>query len=194
MFSVVRKRIAQNIIKQFIYKSHKVSYSNICCLRQFPTLRVLPVSSHLQQIRTKSKKKSKNQPSQAAASESESEVESTIEDDVADKHSKLMSINVNSPRVDVILKSSLGIARNKIETYFYESKIRVNGQKIMKKSELANEGDEIDVIKGPVLNNPNLLTVARVEVLKVTPKSETIAIKVRRNKNLMIDKYEDFDK
>lgn len=45
-----------------------------------------------------------------------------------------MKIKVQSLRADLLLKSALGIARNKIEAAFYEGKIRINGKKIQKKS------------------------------------------------------------
>jgi RNA-binding protein YlmH len=55
-------------------------------------------------------------------------------------------------RIDLILKSGLNIARNKIELAFYENKIRKNGKKILKKSQSVAVGDEIDFIKGMVLS------------------------------------------
>lgn len=114
-----------------------------------------------------------------------------FDDAFTDKSTKLMNVHVNSLRTDALVKAGLGIARNKIETLFYESKIRVNGQKIFKKSAQVNVGDEIDVIKGTNPNNPNFLTVARVEILSATNKGETINVKLRRCKTLTIDNYED---
>ncbi|KAK9887347.1 hypothetical protein WA026_022017 [Henosepilachna vigintioctopunctata] len=110
--------------------------------------------------------------------------------DVDDKISKIRTINISNLRVDLILKSGLGIARNKIEKLFYENKIRVNGEKIEKKSVQVEEGDEIDVIKGPSPSNPQLLLVARVEVLKVKPVEENLSIKIRRSKSLLIEHYD----
>jgi hypothetical protein len=124
-----------------------------------------------------------------AVSESETE-KSSWEDQVADKHTKIMQVDVKSLRVDGVLKSGLGISRNKIETLFYESKIRVNGQKLMKKSDSVNEGDEIDIIKGVSVSNPNFLTVARVEILGITDKHEVITLKIRRSKSLTIENYD----
>lgn len=135
--------------------------------------------------------KSKNKKSsQHNETESETEEEDYKKDIIIDKNSKLMKIHVNSTRVDLLLKAGLGIARNKIETLFYEDKIRLNGQKILKKSEAAQEGDEIDVIKAVNTNNPELLTVARVEILSIKPKEEGFSIAVRRCKSLLVDNYE----
>jgi hypothetical protein len=64
-----------------------------------------------------------------------------IEDDSDDEEfaddidkQKIAKIRVQSMRADLLLKTGLGIARNKIEASFYEGKIRVNGKKINKKS------------------------------------------------------------
>ncbi|XP_019870618.2 mitochondrial transcription rescue factor 1 [Aethina tumida] len=138
-------------------------------------------------IRFKSKGQRKQQSSE---SETEPEEKDYL-DDITDKHTKTLKVNVNSLRLDAIIKSGLGISRNKIETIFYESKIRLNGQKVLKKSVTVKEGDEIDVIKGLSVNNPNFLTVARVEVLFAAEKDENISLKIRRNKSLLIENYED---
>ena len=47
---------------------------------------------------------------------------------------RISRIRVQSLRCDLLLKSSLGLGRNKIETSFYEGKIRLNRRKITKKS------------------------------------------------------------
>lgn len=104
-----------------------------------------------------------------------------------DKSTTTTKIKVTNTRVDLIIKSGLGIARNKIEKLFYENKIRINGQKIGKKSEQVEEGDEIDVIKGPSPMNPEFLVVARVEVLSMKPEEETISVKIKRSRSLLVE-------
>ncbi|KAL3268545.1 hypothetical protein HHI36_007654 [Cryptolaemus montrouzieri] len=131
--------------------------------------------------------KSNQSKSNKSSGSSDSEKSDLVIDD---KVSRTMKINVTSRRVDLILKSGLGIARNKIEKLFYESKIRLNGEKIGKKSEQVEEGDEIDVLKGPSPNNPELLVVARVEVLSMKPDDDSIAIKIRRSKSLLVENYD----
>ncbi|XP_044755729.1 mitochondrial transcription rescue factor 1 [Coccinella septempunctata] len=105
----------------------------------------------------------------------------------SDKTTTTMQIKISNTRVDLIIKSGLGIARNKIEKLFFDNKIRVNGQKIGKKSEQIEEGDEIDVIKGPSPNNPEHLVVARVEILSMKPEEETISVKIRRSRSLLVE-------
>ncbi|XP_063243690.1 mitochondrial transcription rescue factor 1 isoform X1 [Bacillus rossius redtenbacheri] len=55
-------------------------------------------------------------------------------DEGDDKISKVISTTLSSLRVDLVVKAGLGIARNKVEALFYESSIRVNGEKLLKKS------------------------------------------------------------
>lgn len=76
---------------------------------------------------------------------------------------------------------------------FYESKIRVNGQKIDKKSARVDAGDEIDVIKGQSQMNPDHLVIQRVEILGVKPKDdgEGLIVSLRRHKSLTVENYED---
>ncbi|XP_075219643.1 mitochondrial transcription rescue factor 1-like isoform X2 [Lycorma delicatula] len=126
----------------------------------------------------------------------ESDSESSDEDmDVIDKYdrtSKIIKTQLPSMRVDVVLKSALGLPRNKLELAFYESRIRLNGEKMLKKSQRANVGDEIDLIKGVSNLNPDFLNVARVEIIsaKADEEEETIYVRMRRTKSLQIENYE----
>ncbi|KAJ2947668.1 hypothetical protein O0L34_g17472 [Tuta absoluta] len=133
-------------------------------------------------IRNKSKK---------AKYESDDEEEISEDDSSLSKDSKVVKFNTTSLRTDLILKSALGIARNKIEQQFYESRIRVNGKKIMKKSSSVRLGDEIDIVKMVSPKNPDHLYVYRVQVMNVTAKEDAIAITARRFKNLLIENYEE---
>lgn len=154
-----------------------------------PNVRLIPQLRVVTARRSKSKKERTRR---TAASESETEEEQdndAWDKAVTDKHSKLMHVNVSSLRVDALLRSGLGIARNKVETLFYENKVRVNGHALQKKSEVAQEGDEIDIVKEVNPNNPDLLTVARVEVLSVKPREEGYKVKVRRCKSLVVENY-----
>lgn len=137
------------------------------------------VSSTIQFKRTKSKTTNRFTDS-SSSDHSEDSLPS-------DKSTTIMKINISNTRVDLIIKSGLGIARNKIEKLFYENKIRVNGQKINKKSEQVGEGDEIDVIKGPSPNNPDFLVVSRVDILSMKPDSDSISVKLRRCRSLLVD-------
>lgn len=79
---------------------------------------------------------------------------------------------------------------SKIEVAFYESRIRVNGEKVTKKSYSVEVGDEIDLVKGPSPNNPDFLLVARVEVLSAKLDGDELEVKLKKFKNLLIDNYD----
>lgn len=101
-----------------------------------------------------------------------------------------MKVTVQSLRLDLLLKSALGMARNKIEAAFYENKIRINGRKLLKKSLSCTVGDEIDFIKNESPVNPNHLVISRIEILSTVPKGDNIIVTMKRFKNLTVEKYE----
>ncbi|KAK4875654.1 hypothetical protein RN001_012076 [Aquatica leii] len=145
--------------------------------RTTPALTSIVFNPVIELHRFKSKKSKKKQ---EVESEDEEESEAEIEDfdsALVDKQTKVITVKVNTMRCDVVLKSALYMARNKVEELFYESKIRVNGKQIYKKSDLVKEGDEIDVIKGVDSKNPKFLNVARVEILNVAPKGEGFGLR-----------------
>lgn len=110
---------------------------------------------------------------------------------IGDKSAKIMRTSVNSMRMDLLLRAGLGIARNKIEVAFYEHKIRLNGKKVTKKSLNVKVGDEIDLIKGESVTNPEHLAIGRIEILSAVPKDEAISVTMKRFKSLVVEKYED---
>ncbi|XP_030370870.1 uncharacterized protein C6orf203 [Scaptodrosophila lebanonensis] len=111
------------------------------------------------------------------------------EDFKDERDSKVVKAKVNSLRADLLVKSGLGMARNKVELVFYESKIRVNGKKLQKKSVQLNVGDEIDVIRGFSQTNPSHLVVSRVVILAANEHDEGLSVQLRRYKALLIDNY-----
>lgn len=118
----------------------------------------------------------------------DSDDEKEDEDDL-DKKS-IVKLTVQSLRTDLIIKSALNIARNKIDTAFYENRIMVNGKKLLKKSSSVGVGDEIDFIKNESPTNPNHLIAARIEILSVaaSSKEDSLIVKVKRFKSLTIEK------
>lgn len=98
-------------------------------------------------------------------------------------------MNVQSLRVDLLLKSGIGLARNKIETAFYESRIRINGKKLNKKSATCRIGDEIDLIRNDCPINPKNLVIARIEILDTKANEDSISVTMKRFKTLTIEDY-----
>ncbi|XP_005176695.1 mitochondrial transcription rescue factor 1 [Musca domestica] len=119
-------------------------------------------------------------------SDSEDEEETEFKDE---RDSKVVKAKVNSLRADLILKAGLGMARNKVENIFYESRIRVNGKKLQKKSVQLHDGDEIDVIRGFSQTNPSHLIVSRVIILSEAEREEGFSVQLRRYKSLLIENY-----
>lgn len=100
----------------------------------------------------------------------------------------VVKIKVQSMRADLLLKSGVGIARNKIEAAFYEGRIILNGKKLMKKSQSCNVGDTIDYVKNDCPTNSNHQIISRVEIMSATPKEEVISVTMKRFKSLTVEK------
>lgn len=129
----------------------------------------------------------KNQPS--AEEDDESDEEEELENFKDEPDGKVVKSSVKSLRLDLILKSGLGLARNKVEAIFYDNKIRVNGEKITKKSMQVDVGDEIDVVKSFSPSNPEHLLIARVQLLATNEKEEGYRVIMRRFKAIIVENY-----
>ncbi|KYN21724.1 PREDICTED: uncharacterized protein C6orf203 homolog [Trachymyrmex cornetzi] len=105
--------------------------------------------------------------------------------------SKVVKVRISSIRLDTISKAGFGISRNKIDEAFYSSKIRINGNKVLKKSKEMKIGDEIDLILHQSMDNPGLLVVNRIVILSMDPVNDSIQMKLSVDKNLLIEDYED---
>ncbi|KAI1286773.1 hypothetical protein HDE_10567 [Halotydeus destructor] len=96
--------------------------------------------------------------------------------------------------MDAVIKVATGLGRARIEEAFYDSRIRMNGEKVSKKSENVTEGDEIDIILGRSFNNNELLDIARVIIRNVPDIANNKGrsnIEVRHFKKLIIENYPD---
>ena len=124
--------------------------------------------------------------------EDEDEKESIqVDDYLQTKNSKIIDTNVASLRLDAIAKAGFGISRTKIDKAFYNSNIRVNGEKCFKKGVTVEVEDEIDLITGRSPSNPNFLIVHRCIILAATATSDSISVRLLRNKSLLIEDYND---
>ncbi|XP_078617543.1 uncharacterized protein LOC144885496 [Branchiostoma floridae x Branchiostoma japonicum] len=96
---------------------------------------------------------------------------------------------VPSVRLDAVLKAGLDTSRHKIEEEFYSNKIRVNGQKVLKKSILLKEGDMVDLIRTTQTEQEGMMSVSRVVLLKTenrTTQSGNTYVQLRRWKALLV--------
>nr|XP_033791269.1 mitochondrial transcription rescue factor 1 isoform X2 [Geotrypetes seraphini] len=176
-----------------------------CCTVRFSS--ALPAHAggllrqHLQETaiclsRLKSNKASKRSSRETLQDEDEEDVEedsSDIEDETEEASSvpkdyKDLSKAVQSFRYDVIMKAGLDISRHKVEEAFYGNLLRLNGEKLWKKSRTVKVGDTLDLIVGQD-KETEVATVMRVLLKKaLEEKTQTDKYKVmlRRWKNLKV--------
>ncbi|KAG0427096.1 hypothetical protein HPB47_025770 [Ixodes persulcatus] len=147
------------------------------------------------QLRWKSKK------SKAKARQEVEESDDDEDDEEADEDTafgdNVRTAFVSSLRVDSIMKAGIGMSKSKVVEAFYSSLIRLNGNRISKKSTQLEKGDELDLIVGLKADNPNLMEVHRVTLLQahndqLTDKGR-FKVKLHRQKNLTIEKYVDYE-
>ncbi|XP_061651421.1 mitochondrial transcription rescue factor 1 [Phyllopteryx taeniolatus] len=125
------------------------------------------------------------------SSDSEDEVD---EDPNVPKDYKDIEKYVQSFRYDVILRAGLDMARNKIEDSFYSNKLRLNGQKLIKKSKTVRVGDTLDLVMSEN-QDTNTVTFMRVVLKKVLGESsnaEKYKVSIRRWKLIALPKDEAF--
>ncbi|XP_069091538.1 mitochondrial transcription rescue factor 1 [Pleurodeles waltl] len=98
--------------------------------------------------------------------------------------------SVQSFRYDIVMKAGLDIARNKVEDAFYANQLRLNGEKLWKKSRAVKVGDTLDLILDQD-KEAETVTVLRV-VLKNVAEEKTgtdkYKVLLRRWKNLKLPK------
>lgn len=124
--------------------------------------------------------------------EDDSDADVDVDDEVVDIGFTDRVIDVNANRFDVILKTAAHVTRASVDQAFFENRIRVNGYCLTKKSEMASEGDVIDLIKGRNMENSDNLDVSRVEIVKLSDigtNTGRIKMKVRAFKKLTIENY-----
>ncbi|KAM6084516.1 mitochondrial transcription rescue factor 1 [Theristicus caerulescens] len=146
-------------------------------------------------LRNKSNKSSKRS-RQTVQEEEDEDEESDLEDEFENdpnvvKDYKDLEKVVQSLRYDVVMKAGLDIARNKVEDAFYNNELRLNGEKLWKKSRTVKVGDTLDLIVGED-KETGTAVVMRVVLKKVSNKTESEKYKVilRRWKNLKVPKQD----
>ncbi|XP_011306646.1 uncharacterized protein [Fopius arisanus] len=107
------------------------------------------------------------------------------------KNNKIITPSTSSMRIDAVVKAALGIARSQADVALYESKIRVNSEKVLKKGYQVAINDVIDFIVGPSPKNPKFTIVTRITILDAKLNVDTIKLKILREKNLVVDDYMD---
>lgn len=119
------------------------------------------------------------------------EQEEELEDDPAVvRDYKDLEKVVQSFRYDIILKTGLDVGRNKVEDAFYKGELRLNGEKLWKKSRTVKVGDTLDLLIGED-KEAETETVMRILLKKVfeeKTESEKYRVVLRRWKKLKLPK------
>ncbi|XP_064505914.1 mitochondrial transcription rescue factor 1 [Pseudopipra pipra] len=159
-------------------------------------LRLSPEYISVLSLRNKSNKSSRSRQTVQEEEEEEDEDESDLEDEFENdpnivKDYKDLEKVVQSLRYDVIIKAGLDMARNKVEDAFYNNELRLNGEKLWKKSRTVKVGDTLDLIVGED-KETGTAVVMRVVLKKLWDKTESEKYKVilRRWKNLKVPKQD----
>lgn len=130
--------------------------------------------------------------SDSDSSDSEDESESGDLEESHDNRVNSDEVKLKSSRVDVIFSTALNLSRRKFETALYENRIYINGEKLQKKSQSVNDGDELDIVKGVNAKNPALLNIARIYVLEIDHRpNEGLYAKFEVFKHLLTENYSD---
>ncbi|XP_065303787.1 mitochondrial transcription rescue factor 1 isoform X1 [Dermacentor albipictus] len=149
----------------------------------------------LQPLRSKSKKAKSKSPAAQDEEEDEDEEEEEAESQEYGDNERVAF--VSSLRIDSIMKAGINMSKTKVLESFYNGSIRLNGQKVPKKSIQVCIGDEVDHVLGFSAQNPNLMEVDRVTLLathhdRVTDKGR-FQVRLRCQRRLVIEKYADED-
>lgn len=127
--------------------------------------------------------------------ESEHTEESAQEEEFEDdpgvvKDYKDLEKAVQSFRYDIILKTGLDIGRNKVEDAFYKGELRLNGEKLWKKSRTVKVGDTLDLLIGEnkEAGTEVVMRILLKKVYEEKTESEKFRVVLRRWKNLKLPK------
>ncbi|XP_076288364.1 mitochondrial transcription rescue factor 1 [Lasioglossum baleicum] len=189
-------RTTLNLVRHSVYKNKRIIHTfetaPISSCQQYklrPTYSCLqPSLNSITQKRFKSKKQVSSREEESSDDEEDS---TEIDDYLQTQGAKVVNTSVSSLRLDAVAKAAFGMSRNKIDKAFYNSNLRVNGEKCLKKSETIAVEDEIDLVIGRSNSNPAFITVHRCILMSIKPAEESIEIKLIRNKNLLIEDYDD---
>lgn len=86
------------------------------------------------------------------------------EDSLLASNYREMTTQVKSSRLDAVVSAGLGISRSKLDELFLASQLRLNGERLHKKSHQLDEGDYVDYVFTSDEGSPKL---KRVRVLRI---------------------------
>lgn len=86
---------------------------------------------------------------------------------------KIVELDVNSLRLDVIAKQGFGLSRVRTEECIIKGDIVINGDKAQKKSQDISQGDEIDFVKHINPDDPTMVDIKRLQIMELPDKSDS---------------------
>ncbi|KAJ8398167.1 hypothetical protein AAFF_G00430110 [Aldrovandia affinis] len=158
-------------------------------------------STHLVRFKTnKGSKKGRKATRELEGEDEEDDPEaSDYEDELQDdphlpKDYKDQERSVQSFRYDVIMKAGMDISHNKVDHAFYSNKLRLNGQKLIKKSKTVKIGDTLDLVleEDKATDTVTVMRVIFKKVTAVTKDAERYKVVLRRWKHLKLPQHEAF--
>lgn len=122
-------------------------------------------------------------------SEEEPDPDSDLDPDpdpTAPEGSKDVEKHVPSFRYDLIMKAGLDLSRNKVEGCFYDGRLRLNGQRLLKQSRKVKVGDTLDLVldEDGETGTVRLKRVVLRKVLWASPEEDRFKVLLRRWKDL----------
>ncbi|XP_056422219.1 mitochondrial transcription rescue factor 1 [Hyla sarda] len=156
-------------------------------------------------VRHKGKKNQKQNKTHSSQEEDDDDEEQEVDpkdisdyedDPIVPKDYKDVEKAVQSFRFDVVLTAGLDMSRNKIEEAFYDGKLRLNGEKLWKKSRAVKVGDVLDLIIEEN-RDTGTVTVMRTmlkDVLKDRTSTDKFKVLLRRWKKLTVPKVSEAPK
>ncbi|KAM9316630.1 mitochondrial transcription rescue factor 1 [Gastrophryne carolinensis] len=165
---------------------------------------VTPLSANtcvLNSVRHKSKKSKKKDRLGTTEEEEEDEEEvdaedasdyedEPVEDPTIPKDYKDVERAVQSFRFDVVFTAGLDLSRHKVEEAFYNGQLRLNGEKLWKKSRAVKVGDVLDLIveENRETASTTVMRTILKEVLKEKTSTDKYKVVLRRWKKLTLPK------
>ncbi|KAG9493316.1 mitochondrial transcription rescue factor 1 [Eleutherodactylus coqui] len=157
------------------------------------------VNPFLYAVRHKSKKSQKRNRTHSSPDDDEEEEDleddsdyedEPVEDPSIPKDYKDVEKSVQSFRFDVVLHAGLDMSRNKIEEAFYDGKLRLNGEKLWKKSRAVKVGDILDLIveENRAAGTVTVMRTILKNVLKDKTSTDKFKVQLRRWKKLSVPK------
>ncbi|XP_064627746.1 uncharacterized protein LOC135487647 [Lineus longissimus] len=112
-------------------------------------------------------------------SDTEADDEYLQEDNKFSPKFKDVTTHIKSLRVDAVVGAGLNISRSKVEDQFLGSKLRLNGEKLLKKGVKMESGDIADLVVSHVDGNMDVKRVRLVSVDDGKTRKDRIKVKIR---------------